>query len=130
MNQETIYDGDDVLVIGDDDFVDVDATELDDYLVVSDPTSSDPDSWCVLFISGPFNDFVVKFPDIAMNTGNDEIAYQYTILSPSVDDEAPEYDAVEFANHCTSTLTKIMVEMHKAKTNVYTDVKTGKVVDY
>ena len=129
MNRVT-YEEDDFLVIGDDDFVDVDATEMDDYLVVADPTSNDPDSWCVLFISGPFTDFVVKFTDIALNTGEDEIAYQYTILSPSVDDEAPEYDAVEFANHCTSTLTKIMVEMHKAKTNVYTDVKTGKVVDY
>ena len=128
MNQETIYDGDDVLVIGDDDYVNIDSLELDDYLVVSDPTSNDPDSWCVLFIAGPFNDFVVKFTDIEMREG--EIAYQYTILSPSDDDEAPEYDQVEFANHCTSTLTKIMVEMHKSKTNVYTDLKTGKAVDY
>ena len=128
MIQETIYDGEDVLVIGDDDYVNIDSLELDDYLVVSDPTSNDPDSWCVLFISGPFNDFVVKFTDIEMREG--EIAYQYTILSPSEDDEAPEYDAVEFANHCTSTLTKILVEMHKSKTNVYTDLKTGKAVDY
>ena len=128
MNQETIYDGEDVLVIGDDDYVNIDSLELDDYLVVSDPTSNDPDSWCVLFISGPYNDFVVKFTDIEMREG--EMAYQYTILSPSDDDVAPEYDEVEFANHCTSTLTKIMVEMHKAKTNVYTDMQTGKVVDY
>ena len=127
MNQEAI---DDVLVIGDDDFVDVDASEMDDYLVVSDPTSNDPDSWCVLFISGPYNNFVVKFTDIALNTGQDEIAYQYTILSPSVDDEAPEYNAVDFANHCTSTLTKILVDQHQNKTNVYTDAKTGKVVEY
>ena len=130
MNREITYEEDDFLVIGDDDFVDVDATEMDDYLVVADPTSNDPDSWCVLFISGPFTDFVVKFTDIALNTGEDEIAYQYTILHPSEDDEAPEYNAVEFANHCTSTLTKIMVDMHKAKTNVYVDGRTGKVVDY
>ena len=129
MNQETIYDGDDILTIGDDDFVDIDALELDDYLIVDDPMSDEDDSWCVLFISGPFTDFVVRFTDVVFSSGTSEMTYRWTILSPS-EDEDREFNMIELGNYCTSVLTKIMVEMHERKTNVYTDMTTGKAVDY
>ena len=129
MNQEIVYDGDDILTIGDDDFVDIDALELDDYLIVDDPMSDEDDSWCVLFISGPFTDFVVRFTDVVFSSGTSEMTYRWTILSPS-EDEDREFNMIELGNYCTSVLTKIMVEMHERKTNVYTDMTTGKAVDY
>ena len=129
MNQETIYDGDDVLVIGDDEYVHQDLAEQDDYLIVRDPVSDDPDDWCVLFISGDFDNFVVRFENIQFNTETSDLAYDYNILSTGEGGDV-EYDMVDFSNHCTNTLGKILLEMHEKKQQVYTDVVTGEEIDY
>ena len=122
MNEE-----EEVLIIGDEDYEYEELSEQDDFLIVQDPTSDDADAWCVLFIKGPFTDWVVQFEDVAMNTGTGDLAYRYNILSP---DYEVEYDQVEFSNLCTNTLSKVLVTMHEQGAQQYIDAKTGKEVDY
>jgi hypothetical protein len=123
MNTEDL---EDILVIGDEDFEHTEQAEYDDYLLVRDPTSSDPNSWCVVLLGGTFNDWVVQFSEVAVNTETDQLTYQYSILSP---EEDTEYDQVEFTNLCTSTLSKILVSLHEAGAQSYVDLRTGEEVD-
>jgi len=122
MNEEE----EEILVIGDEDFEHTEQAEFEDYLLVQDPTADDPNSWCVVLLGGDFNDWVVQFSDVALNTEDATIAYQYSILSP---DEEVEYDQVAFTNRCTSTLTKILVLLHEAGAQTYTDLRTGEEIN-
>ncbi len=116
----------DVLVIGDEDFEHNEQAEYDDFLLVQDPTSDDPNSWCVILLGEQFNDWVVQFSDVAINTETEQLTYQYTILSP--EDES-EYDQVEFSNLCTSTLSKILLSLHESGAQGYTDLRTGEEIN-
>ena len=111
-----------VLVIGEDDFNQAEVDEYDDYLIVQDPESQDDDSWCVLVISGEYENFVIRFEDVSFNAGTGDLAYVYNILSTGEEDR--EYDPTDFSNFCTGILSKIMVEMHEQGTQQYEDIDT------
>ena len=116
-----------VLVIGDEDFEHNEQSEHDDYLLVRDPTSSDPDSWCVVLLGGDFNDWVVSFSDVVLNTEEKEptVAFQYSILYP---DYEVEYDQRAFVNRCSSTLSSVLVGLHESGAQSYTDLRTGEEI--
>ena len=125
MNTEDL---EDVLVIGDGDFEHIEQSEHDDYLLVKDPTNDDPDSWCVVLLGGDFNDWVVQFSDVVLNTEGEApiVNFQYTILYP---DYEVEYDQLAFTNRLSSTLSKILVEFHEAGVTSYTDLRTGEEIE-
>ena len=117
-----------VLVIGDEDFEHTEQTEHDDYLLVKDPTNDDPDSWCVVLLGGEFNDWVVQFSDVVLNTNTEptSIVYEYNILYP---DYEVEYDQVAFTNRLSSTLSNILTGFHEAGATRYTDLMTGEEIE-
>ena len=120
MNEE------DILVVGDEDFTHTEQAEYDDYLLVQDPTVDDPDSWCVVLLGGDFNDWVIQFNEVAINAETEQLTYEYNILHP--DDDVVEYDQLEFTNRCTSTLSKVLLSLHEAGAQQYTDLRTGEEI--
>jgi hypothetical protein len=122
MNTEDL---EEILVIGDEDFDHAEQAEFEDYLLVQDPNGDDT-SLCVILLGEEFNDWVVQFSDVAINAETDSLTYQYSILHP--DDEV-EYDQLAFTNRCTSVLSKILVTLHEAGAQTYTDLRTGEEIE-
>ena len=125
MNTEV----EDLLIIGEDDYETVEVGEYDDYLVVNDPTSDDPEDWAIIILKGKYENFVIKFENVGLNTSTGEVAYDYTILATGSEGEV-EYDQVEFTNMCTSILSQIIIEMHKQGAQGYIDLETGEEIKY
>ena len=125
MNEEL----EELLVIGEDDYQPVDVGEYDEYLVVNNPMSDDPEDWAVIILKGKYENFVVKFDNVGLHTKTGDIAYDYTILATGTEGEV-EYDQVEFTNMCTSILSQIIVDMHKQGSQGYVDLETGEEIKY
>lgn len=113
-----------ILVIGDDDYNDVELNEYDDFLVVEDPNNEDQDSWCLLFVRGEYKDFVVRYDDVALNTGTGELAFSYTVLSTG-ERENVEVNNVDFTNYLSGALSKVIEDMHQMGSQRYYDIETG-----
>ena len=70
MNKEGM---EELLVIGEDVFEEVSVDEHDDYIIVPDPENEDEDAWAVLILRGKYENFVVRFENVAINTETEEM---------------------------------------------------------
>ena len=120
MNEE-----EDVLVIGDDDYEHHELSEHEDYIIVEDP-EGDEDSWCLLFVKGPYKDWVIRFDDVALNAKTSDLTFTYHILN--VSDKEIEYEETEFVNYLSSALLQVITDLHRSGAQRYQDLETGEEV--
>ena len=125
MNEE----GEDILVIDDNDVEIQDLSENDDYLIVQDPTSSKDTDWCVLFVKGDYKDMVVKYEDIGLDTKTGQLGFTYNILSME-ESEDQEVDELDFINYLTSALNQILLDMHESGAAAYVDLESKEELSY
>ena len=121
MNEEEA----EVLVIGDDDYEHHELSEHEDYIIVEDPEGQE-DSWCLLFVTGTYKDWVIRFDDVGLNAKTGDLGFTYQILS--VTEEEIEYSETDFVNYITSALTRVMTDLHESGTQKYHDMETGEEV--
>jgi hypothetical protein len=117
------------LIVEDDDVEIVELSENDDYLIVEDPVTNNPDDWCVLFTKGEYKDMVIKFADVGMNTKTGDLAFNYSVYSSGEGGEK-EVDELDFTNYLTSALMQIMTDNHKQGKQRYVDLDTKEEIDY
>ena len=125
MNKEGM---EELLVIGEDVFEEVSVDEHDDYIIVPDPENDDEDAWAVLILRGKYENFVIRFENVAINTETEEMTFGYNILATGVENQEVEYDQIEFTNMCSAILSKVIADMHANGTQSYYDLETGEAV--
>jgi hypothetical protein len=86
--------------------------ENEDFVLI--PLDNDPDGWGVRFLTGPFNETVVKFGTVKMDGNDGCLKFNYDIVS-SPDSELFEENK-ELVAHATKVLCAIIVDAAEEET--------------
>lgn len=99
-----------------------------EYIITSDPHSSNQDDWVVI-LHQQFDKAVVRYKDIRITEKGTKVSFSYDKLYCPETAEVTGNEE-KFEEHLSDILVNILREHHDKQANIYYSMKTGERVEY
>jgi len=102
--------------------------EGEDYIIASDPDSTNQDDWVVI-LSHPYDRLVGRYRNVEIKDKGTNVSFDFEKVY------APETcnvkgDEKELHQHLTNVLVSILNDHHEKRANIYYSMETGKRIEY
>lgn len=99
-----------------------------DYIITSDPKSSNQDDWVVI-LKAPFDRLVGRYRNISITEKGTKVSFDFDHLyCPETTDV--EGNEEELKSHLSDILVNILKEHHDKGANIYYSMKTGERIEF